>query len=71
MKLKIGFPIKFNKSKFPSKKKLIGKYCVLEPVNVRKHSKDFLKNFSLDNKASFGFICHQVHLKMKLLLKNI
>ena len=51
MKLKIGFPIKFNKSKFPSKKKIIGKYCFLEPVNVQKHSKDLFKNFSLDKKG--------------------
>ena len=51
MKLKIGFPIKFNKSKFPSKKKIIGKYCFLEPVNAQKHSKDLFKNFSLDKKG--------------------
>jgi RimJ/RimL family protein N-acetyltransferase len=51
MKLKIGFSVKFNESKLPSKKKLIGKYCVLEPVNVRKHSKDLFKNFSLDKKG--------------------
>jgi len=51
MKLPIGFAVKFKKAKFPSKKKLIGKYCVLEPVNVRKHSKDLFKNFSLDKKG--------------------
>ena len=50
MQLKIGFPVKFNKAKFPSKKKLIGKYCFLEPVNIKKHSKDLYKNFSLDKK---------------------
>ena len=50
MQLKISFPVKFNKAKFPSKKKLIGKYCFLEPINVQKHSKDLFKNFSLDKK---------------------
>ena len=48
MKLKLGYPVKFKKVKLPSKKKLIGKYCNLEPINIRKHSKDLFKNFSLD-----------------------
>ena len=51
MKNKIGFKVKFMKAKFPSKKKLIGKYCYLEPVNVKKHSKDLFKNFSKDKKG--------------------
>ena len=51
-KLKIGFLVKFNKAKFPSKKKLIGKYCFLEPRNSKKHSKDLFKNFSLDKKGA-------------------
>jgi len=50
MKLKLGFTVKFKKTKFPSKKKLIGKYCFLEPINIKKHSKDLYKNFSLDKK---------------------
>ena len=50
MKLPIGFAVKFKKSKLPSKKKLIGKYCFLEPINIRKHSKDLYKNYSLDKK---------------------
>ena len=29
-KYKIGFPVKFKKAKYPTKKKLVGKYCVLE-----------------------------------------
>ena len=45
MKLPIGFAVKFKKAKFPSKKKLIGKYCFLEPTNVQKHSKDLFKNY--------------------------
>ena len=51
MKLSIGFAVNFKKTKFPSKKKLIGKYCFLELVNVQKHSKDLFKNFSLDKKG--------------------
>ena len=49
--MKIGFSVKFNKAKYPSKKKLIGKYCFLEPVNAKKHAKDLYKNFSLDKKG--------------------
>ena len=51
MKLKIGFSVKFKRAKFPSQKNLIGKYCFLEPVNSKKHSKDLFKNFSLDKKG--------------------
>ena len=50
MKLKLGYPVKFKKAKLPSKKKLIGEYCFLEPINIRKHSKDLYKNYSLDKK---------------------
>ena len=49
--MKIGFSVKFNKAKYPSKKKLIGKYCFLEPINPIKHAKDLYKNFSLDKKG--------------------
>ena len=49
--MKIGFSVKFNKAKYPSKKKLIGKYCFLEPVSEKKHAKDLYKNFSLDKKG--------------------
>ena len=51
MKLPISFRVKFKKAKLPSKKKLIGKYCFLEPKNNKKHSKDLFKNFSLDKKG--------------------
>ena len=50
MKLTLGFAVKFKKAKLPSKKKLVGKYCFLEPINIRKHSKDLYKNYSLDKK---------------------
>ena len=50
-KYRIGFPVKFKKAKYPIKKKLVGKYCVLEPVNVKKHAKDLYENFSIDEKG--------------------
>ena len=43
--------VNFKKAKIPSKKKFNGKYCFLEPVNNKKHSKDLFKNFSLDKKG--------------------
>ena len=46
--LKIGFSVNFKKAKLPSKKKLIGKYSILEPINTNKHLKDLFNNFSLD-----------------------
>ena len=51
MKFPIGFSIKFKKAQLPSTRKLVGKYCFLEPVNIRRHSKDLFKNFSLDKKG--------------------
>ena len=50
MQLKLGYPLKFKKAKLPSKKKLIGKYCNLEPLKVHKHSKDLYNNFLRDKK---------------------
>ena len=49
--MKIGFPVTFKKAKYPLNKKLIGKYCYLDPINVKKHSKELFKNFSLDKKG--------------------
>ena len=46
--LKIGFSVNFKKAKLPSKKKLIGEYSILEPINVNKHLKDLFNSFSLD-----------------------
>ena len=48
MTLKIGYSVNFKKAKLPGKKKLIGKYSILEPVNTNKHLKDLFNNFSLD-----------------------
>jgi len=46
----VGPKIRFKKAKLPSKKKLIGKYCFLEPINIKRHSKDLFNNFSKDKK---------------------
>ena len=46
----VGPKVHFKKAKSPSKKKLIGKYCFLEPINVKRHSKDLFNNFSKDKK---------------------
>ena len=46
-----GNKVNFKKAKIPSKKKLNGKYCFLEPVNIRRHSKALFKNFSQDKKG--------------------
>jgi RimJ/RimL family protein N-acetyltransferase len=48
MKQKLGSRINFKKSKTPSKKRLVGNYCYLEPLNIKKHSKDLYDNFSRD-----------------------
>ena len=50
MGLKVRFLVKFNKAKLPDSKFLKGKYSILEPINIKKHSKDLFKNFSLDKK---------------------
>jgi len=50
MKQKLGYRINFKKSKIPSKKRLTGKYCYLEPLNIKKHSKDLYDNFLKDEK---------------------
>ncbi len=77
MKLPIGFPIKFKKAKFPSKRKLVGKYCFLEPVNVQRHSKDLFKNFLLDKKGidwiymPSGPFKNETSLKKYLKAKNL
>ena len=70
MKNKIGFKVKFIKAKFPSKKRLIGKYCYLEPVNVKKHSKDLFKNFSKDKKGIDWIYMPQGPFKKELSLKK-
>ena len=46
----LGKKIKFKKAKTPSKTILNGKYVALEPINIKKHSKDLYVNFSKDKK---------------------
>ena len=46
----LGPKVNFKLSKLPSKRKLIGKYCFLEPIDSRKHAKDLFNNFLKDKK---------------------
>jgi len=46
----LGSKVYFKHSKLPSKKKLKGKYVVLEPLKINKHSRDLFNNFSKDKK---------------------
>ena len=50
MKKSLGNVIKFKKAKPPLNKKIIGNYCLLEPLNIRKHSLQLYKNFLRDKK---------------------
>ena len=70
MKNKMGYRVKFIKAKFPSKKRLIGKYCYLEPVNVKKHSKDLFTNFSKDKKGIDWIYMPQGPFKNEISLKK-
>ena len=45
-----GNKVNFKKAKTPSKKILNGKYAILEPLNINKHSKDLYVNFLKDKK---------------------
>ena len=49
-KLKLGPKVKFKKAKLPLKKKLVGNYTILEPLNVSKHSKDIYSEYLKDKK---------------------
>ena len=49
-KLKLGPQVKFKKAKLPLKKKLVGNYTILEPLNVSKHSKGLYSEYSKDKK---------------------
>jgi RimJ/RimL family protein N-acetyltransferase len=46
----LGPKVCFKKSKLPSKKNLKGKYVILEPLKISKHSRDLFDNFSKDKK---------------------
>jgi RimJ/RimL family protein N-acetyltransferase len=49
-KFNLGPKVKFKKAKLPSKKKLVGRYTILEPLNVKKHSKKLYYQYSKDKK---------------------
>jgi len=49
-KLKLGFSVRFKKAKLPTKQRLVGKYLILEPIDVKKHAEDLYKNYSEDKK---------------------
>jgi RimJ/RimL family protein N-acetyltransferase len=46
----LGPKVNFKKSKLPSQKKLKGKYVILEPLKINKHSRDLFNNFLKDKK---------------------
>ena len=77
MRFPIGVPVKFKTAKLPSKQKLVGKYCFLEPVNIQRHSKDLFNNFALDKKGidwiymPFGPFKNETLLKKYLKAKNL
>ena len=48
--LKLGSPVRFKKAKLPTKQRLVGKYSILEQIDVKKHAEDLYKNYSEDKK---------------------
>jgi len=46
--LNISYSVNYRSAKFPSKKQLVGKYSILEPLNFKNHTGELFKNFSLD-----------------------
>ena len=46
----LGDKVNFKKAKIPSKKILKGRRVLIEPINIRKHSKDLYINFLKDKK---------------------
>jgi len=65
-RLNLGPKVKFKKAKLPTKKKLFGKYPILELLNVNKHSKELYFQYSKDKKILYGLTCPLVHLKLTL-----
>ena len=70
MQLKISYSVNFKKAKLPSKRKLIGKYSILEPININKHLKDLFNNFSLDRTKTLWAYMPAGPFKNILSLKN-
>ena len=48
MPSKISYSVNFRSAKFPSKKRLVGKYSILAPLNFKNHTDELFKNFSLN-----------------------
>ena len=47
----LGTKVKCKKPKLPSKKYLLGKFVILEPINLNKHKSDLFECFNLDKKG--------------------
>ena len=45
-----GKKVNFKKAKTPLRKKIMGEYVILEPINLTKHATQLYKNFSADKK---------------------
>ena len=48
MKPQVGKSLNFKKAKLPGKKKLVGKYSFLEPINIQKHAEELFQTLSQD-----------------------
>jgi len=68
--VRIGYPVNFRKAKLPSKKKLMGHYTILEPLQIKKHSIDLFKNFSKDKKGIDWIYMPQGPFKNEISLKK-
>ena len=70
----LGNKIDFKNAKIPFKKYLNGNYVVVEPLNIKKHSKDLFESFILDKQniiwkyLSYGPF--KAHLSFKKWLKS-
>ena len=68
--VRIGYPVNFRKAKLPSKKKLMGLYTILEPLQIKKHSINLFKNFSKDKKGIDWIYMPQGPFKNEISLKK-
>jgi len=68
--IRLGYPVNFQKAKLPSKKKLMGQYTILEPLQIKKHSIDLFKNFSKDKKGIDWIYMPQGPFKNEISLKK-
>ena len=68
--IRLGYPVNFQKAKLPSKKKLMGLYTILAPLQIKKHSIDLFKNFSKDKKGIDWIYMPQGPFKNEISLKK-